>query len=198
MIIDALEKTIQIKIVYYGPALSGKTTSLLALFKHFGRQKNVKSIESTVQRTLFFDYGTISFQNEKWKLKLHIYSTTGQDFYVITRPITLQAIDGLIFVVDSQKEAWERNLVSWYELETYFKNRLIDLPKVLAFNKQDLQNKFSPASFLQKINYGKYQKIDTRLTVAINGEGILSSFEDALRLIFNDLYKSEMLSVFSN
>ncbi len=94
MIIDALEKTIQIKIVYYGPALSGKTTSLLALFNHFGKQKDVKSIESTVQRTLFFDYGTISFQNEKWKLKLHIYSTTGQDFYVVTRPITLQAIDG--------------------------------------------------------------------------------------------------------
>jgi len=197
MIIDALEKTIQIKVVYYGPALSGKTTSLLALFKHFGKQKDVTSIESTVQRTLFFDYGTISFQNEKWKLKLHIYSTTGQDFYVVTRPITLQAIDGLIFVADSQKEAWERNLISWYELETYFRKRLIDLPKVIAFNKQDLPNKFNPASFLQKIKFGKYLKIDTRLTVAINGEGILGCFEDALRLIFNDLYKSEMLSVFS-
>lgn len=183
--------------MYYGPALSGKTTSLLALFKHFGKQDDVTSIESSLQRTLFFDYGTISFQNEKWKLKLHIYSTTGQDFYIVTRPITLKAVDGLIFVADSQKSAYARNLISWNELNSYFKDRMIELPKVIAFNKQDLNEKFNPAEFLQDINYGKYQKIDTRLTVAVNGEGILNCFEDVLRLIFKDLYKSEMISVFS-
>jgi signal recognition particle receptor subunit beta len=195
MIIDALEKIITLKVVYYGPALSGKTTSLFALFKHFGKEKEVESIESTVKRTLFFDYGTISFQNESWKLKLHLYSTTGQDFYIVTRPITLTGVDGLIFVADSQKLNWERNKISWNELNSFFKERLLTLPILIAFNKQDLPNKFNPAAFLKEIQYFKYNNIDTRKTTAINGEGILESFEDILRLILRDLYKSELSAV---
>jgi len=103
MIINHCDKSISIKIVYFGPAFSGKTTSIKALFSEFGKGEALQSIESTVERTLFFDYGTVSFQNEDWKLKIHIYTTTGQDFYLITRPITLRAVDGVIFVVDSQE-----------------------------------------------------------------------------------------------
>ncbi len=194
MIIDSLDKIIQLKIVYFGPALSGKTTSLKSLFNHFGKKDKVKSIESTVNRTLFFDYGTISFQNEKWKLKLHIYSTTGQDFYIVTRPITLKAVDGIIFVADSQISAYERNLISWNELDTYFDNALKILPKIIAFNKQDLPDKFSHATFLETIDYNKYDNVDIGFTIALNGEGILSSFENILRLIFKDLYKSKLIS----
>ncbi len=197
MIIDALEKVITLKIVYYGPALSGKTTSLLSLFNHFGKKEEVKSIESTVNRTLFFDYGTISFQNQDWKLKLHLYSTTGQDFYIVTRPITLTGLDGLIFVADSQQSNWDRNIVSWNELTSYFKEQLATLPILVCFNKQDLPNKFNPAAFLKQIQYFKCKNIDTRKTTAINGEGILESFEDILRLILRELYKSELTAAFN-
>ena len=100
MIINALEKSVNIKVVYYGPALSGKTTSLKSLFNHFGKIHEVESIENSVNRTLFFDYGTLVFQNKEWELKIHVYSTTGQDFYIITRPVTLQSIDVIIFVAD--------------------------------------------------------------------------------------------------
>ena len=101
MIIDHCDKKISIKIVYFGPALSGKTTSIKALFSLFGKGEDIYSIESTVNRTLFFDYGTVTFQNKEWSLKIHIYTTTGQDFYFVTRPITLRAVDGIIFVIDS-------------------------------------------------------------------------------------------------
>ncbi len=194
MIINALDKTIQLKIVYFGPALSGKTTSLKALFKHFGKEDEVESIESTVGRTLFFDYANISFQNKLWVLKLHIYSTTGQDFYVVTRPITLRAIDGLIFVADSQTSAYERNLISWKELKSYFNEYLKELPKIIAFNKQDLPEKFNPSNFLKEINYDEYKNIDINHTIATNGEGILDSFENILRLIFKDLYQSSLIA----
>ncbi len=188
MIIDALEKQIQIKIVYYGPALSGKTTSLKSLFNHFGKKNEVLSIESSVGRTLFFDYGLISFQREHWNLRIHIYSTTGQDFYIVTRPMTLKAVDGIIFVADSQKNAFPRNVISWSELDTFFDNALIHLPKVISMNKQDLPQKFITAFFLKDINYNKYSNVKVRKTIALNGEGILDSFEDVLSLIFKDLY----------
>ncbi|MFX0043156.1 MAG: ATP/GTP-binding protein [Candidatus Hodarchaeota archaeon] len=197
MIIDHLDRTLALKVVYYGPALSGKTTSLKALFNHFGKEDKVFSIESTWKRTLFFDYGTILFQNELWKVKVHIYSTTGQDFYLVTRPITLRAVDGIIFVADSQKTVFERNLISWKELEKYFEDSLVYLPKIIAFNKQDLPDKFNPENFLNEIRYKKYKNLDTEYTIAINGEGILASFENILRLIFKDYSKKQLISAVS-
>jgi len=78
MIFDWENKVIQVKIVYYGPAMSGKTTSLKYLFSYFGKLKELDSIESTVGRTLFFDFGVLQFKGSQWGLKFLIYSATGQ------------------------------------------------------------------------------------------------------------------------
>ena len=193
MIINGLDKEVNIKIVYFGPALSGKTTSLKALFNHFGKKDEVFSIENTIGRTLFFDYGIILFQNSDWKLKIHTYSTTGQDFYLVTRPVTLSGIDGLIFVADSQKSVYERNIISWNELNTYYNEEFIHMPKIVAFNKQDLTEKFNTLMFLNEINYRSYENIDLKYTSALNGEGILDSFEEVLALVFKALYGSVLL-----
>lgn len=197
MIIDHCDKTISIKIVYFGPAFSGKTTSIKALFTQFGRGEKIHSIESTVSRTLFFDYGTVTFQNQEWKLKIHIYTTTGQDFYLITRPITLQAVDGVILVLDSQREVYDRNLASWNELISYFRESIEDIPIIIAFNKQDLQEKLNPEEFLREINFKEYKNIESRYTSALLGEGILSCFEDILGLTLRKYYKNKLVSVVS-
>jgi len=195
MIIDHLSQTIQLKICYFGPALSGKTTTMKSLFKHFGKEDRVLSIDSSIRRTLFFDYGTISFENKQWLLKLHLYSTTGQDFYIITRPITLQAIDGIIFVADSQNSTYYRNLTSWNELCNYFEEDFQNIPKILAFNKQDLEDKFNTSEFLENINSFKYGNLKTKKTVALTGEGVVESFEELLELILKKIYKSQMISL---
>ncbi len=194
MIIDHCDKTISIKIVYFGPAFSGKTTSIKALFSEFGKGEALHSIESTVRRTLFFDYGTVSFQNEEWKLKIHIYTTTGQDFYLITRPITLRAVDGIIFVIDSQEKVYERNLISWNELISYFKDCIDDIPIIIAFNKRDKPIKFEPKMFLKEIRSRVYKNIESRFTIAIHGEGILECFEDILRLVLKKYYNKRLVS----
>ncbi|MBY9005588.1 MAG: GTPase domain-containing protein [Candidatus Lokiarchaeota archaeon] len=192
MIINQLQKIINIKIVYFGPALSGKTTSLKSLFNHFGKKDQVKSIESSINRTLFFDYGVILFQNEQWQLKINIYSTTGQDFYIITRPTVLKGIDGIIFVADSNELSLKRNLISWNELGNYFNKKIFnEFPKIIAFNKQDLLNKFNVSEFLEDINYKIYDNIGLKYTIAINGEGILVTFEELLCMIFKKIYKYE-------
>ena len=195
MIIDHCDKTVSIKIVYFGPAFSGKTTSIKTLFSQFGKGEKLHSIESTVNRTLFFDYGTVTFQNQEWKLKIHIYTTTGQDFYCITRPITLRAVDGIIFVLDSQKEVYERNLMSWNELISYFDECIEDIPITIAFNKQDLPEKLIPSDFLREIKFQKYKNIESRYTSAIQGEGIMECFEDILASILKKYYNRKLISV---
>ncbi len=195
MIIDHLNQTIQIKICYFGPALSGKTTTMKSLFNHFGKNEEVLSVESSVGRTLFFDYGTITFKNQQWLLKIHLYSTTGQDFYIVTRPITLQAIDGIIFVADSEQKVYYRNLTSWNELCNYFGDHFIKMPKILAFNKQDLPDTFDTSEFLENINHFKYKSLKINKTIAIDGIGVVESFEDLIGLIFKKIYKSQLISL---
>ena len=190
MIIDHCDKTISVKIVYFGPAFSGKTASVKYLFSHFGKADLLESITSTVGRTFFFDYGTITFQNTEWKLKIHVYTTTGQDFYYITRPITLKAVDGIIFVVDSQESAYERNVISWKELSAYRDDAIKDVPIVIAFNKQDLPRKFKTDGFLREIGYDDHENMEKRGTIALNGEGILGCFEAVLRRVI-DKYGSK-------
>ncbi|MHA1986329.1 MAG: GTP-binding protein [Promethearchaeota archaeon] len=188
MIVDHSNKTLNLKVVYYGPALSGKTTAVLALFSHFGRKEAVESIENTVLRTLFFDYGTLSFQNSEWIIKVHVYATSGQDYYAITRPITMEAVDGIIVVLDSQKKVYDRNLASWNELLYLYGEKAIDkLPIIIAFNKQDVMGKLKVEPFLEEINAFYFDRLSIKFWIALNGEGVLGSFEELLKMIWAEI-----------
>jgi len=176
MIIDNLKKNIHLKIVYFGPALSGKTASLKKLFNLYGKIDDVLSIENSINTTLMFDYGVIKLQAQSWNLKFHIYTTTGENYNQVLRPTVLKAIDGLIFVVDPQNHAYKRNIDSCNELKSYFKELFNEIPIIIAFNKLDLPNKFNFLHFLKEIDYYKYENIEIQFTNALNGTGILSSF----------------------
>jgi len=189
MIFDFENKTLQVKIVYYGPAMSGKTTSVKYLFSFFKKEKSLKSIDSTVRRTLFFDFGVLQFSGTKWDLKFLVYSATGQDFYASTRPATLNGVDGIIFVVDSKSEFLEHNLRSWNELKTLFGIEIYNIPIVISLNKYDLQGikKLNESEFLSLIDYSKFKNLTLKKTVAINGKGILDSFSQLINFIFPQL-----------
>jgi GTPase SAR1 family protein len=164
--------------------MSGKTTSLKNLFKYFGKQDTLKSIESTTGRTLFFDFGVLNFQGSEWNIKFLIYSATGQDFYASTRPATIIGVDGIIFIVDSQKIYLKQNLRSWNELLVLFSNILYQLPVIICLNKWDLENKIEEVQFLNEINYHLFEKVDIVKTVATNGLGVIDSFKKMLNFIF--------------
>jgi len=189
MIFDYKNKTLQVKIVYYGPAMSGKTTSIKSLFSYFNKEDSVKSIDNSVGRTLFFDFGVLNFKGAEWGLKFLIYSATGQDFYASTRPATLNGVDGLIFVVDSQIEFLEHNLRSWNELKTLFGSEFYNIPIIISLNKCDLFTiqDLTQEGFLSNIDYNKFRHISFKKTVAIRGEGVLDSFSELIKFIFPQL-----------
>jgi len=188
MIVNVVEATIHTKIVYVGPAMSGKTTTLKVLSEYY-REKVVNdflSIENTSGRTLYFDYLLMFFKNRRYSLKTHIYSTTGQDFYAITRPDTIRNLDGIVFVADSSKEALLRNITSWKELEIYLGQNLITIPKVLVFNKQDLEVKFDKNLFISAIKIFKYCNLEIMDSIAIEKEGVVPAFRKILKLILEN------------
>jgi GTPase SAR1 family protein len=189
MIFNYDEKTILVKIVYYGPAMSGKTTSIKYLFSYFGKEDELKSIDSTVGRTLFFDFGVLQFKGSDWTLKFLLYSATGQDFYASTRPATLNGVDGIIFVVDSQIDYIEHNLRSWNELKSLFGDQIYDIPAVVSLNKYDLEtvNKLDINDFISYIEFDKFKYLSLKKTIAVNGDGVLESFKQLINYIFPQL-----------
>ncbi len=186
ILFDFEKKIIQIKLIFYGPAMSGKTTSIKSLFKHYNKIKTLKSIENSLGRTLVFDFGVLEFKGMEWSLKFLIYSATGQDFYASTRTATLKGADGIIFVIDSNFEYLDRNKFSWKELNHFFGEDIYKIPTIIALNKYDLANvrKIKESDFISYEELKKFYKVFIKETIAINGFGIVESF----KLIINSLF----------
>ena len=181
MIINYVNKTVTIKIVYYGPAMCGKTTSLKQLLSIHGVDR-IASIETTTGRTLFFDFGTLTMKGGEWTTKINLYSATGQDFYASTRPATLRGADGIIFVIDAQKKFLQDNLRSFNELRLFYQIKFP--PIVISMNKMDLPNIIGVCEVEQNFNLSAFQKIEIIQTIATNGKGIHESFKTMMGFIF--------------
>ena len=185
MIIDFGSKMIQSKIVFYGPAMSGKTTALKYLFKKFnGDLISIDTSHLEKPRTLFYDYGCIDLQFGVWKLKLNLWTATGQDFYCATRSTVLQGVDGIIFVADARREILNDNKRSWGELLDYFKDKLVKIiPIIVCLNKQDLENLTPEDLFKQYLNLG--DTIEIIKMIAITGENVYEAFTRIFQNIFS-------------
>ena len=182
MLFNYASKEIVIKIVYYGPALSGKTTNLEYIYKKTSPQLKGKliSLATESDRTLFFDLLPIDLGEVKgFNIKLQLYTVPGQVKYNATRKLVLKGVDGIVFVADSNKEAIEANVGSIDNLKINFKELGMDcsaIPMVIQFNKQDIPNIASDEEMNARLNNGNLPYIKSS---AINGTGVF----ETLRLI---------------
>lgn len=184
MIVNQTTKTIQLKIVYFGPAMSGKTTSLRKVMAKFGKEEELRSIETSTGRTLVFDFGSIIFTGKEWNLKILLLSTTGQDFYASTRPATIEMMDGFVFVADSQRKYIDDNIRSWKELFLYFGEKIYDLPAIICLNKQDLMDLIPEDIIVERFKLNLFKKCTILKTVATDGIGVINSIKKLLEYIF--------------
>src|SRR6185503_353183 len=155
-IINQASKELQVKIVYYGPALGGKTTNLVQVHDHVqttqGNKGKLVSLATSSDRTLFFDFLPIEAVAIKgFKTKFQLYTVPGQVIYNTTRQLVLRGVDGIVFVADSQYDKMEDNVKSFQNLEENLKTLDLDLdeiPYVLQYNKRDLPNA-APVEYME-------------------------------------------------
>ncbi|WP_456325775.1 GTP-binding protein [Desulfonauticus submarinus] len=148
-LINFKEKIIQVKIVYYGPGRSGKTTNLVYIFnklnQKLGKQLTSKliSIDTKGERTLYFDFFPLELGKiQGLDLKIQLYTTPGQVVYNSTRKLVLKGVDGIVFVADSLSTRREANIESLENLKENLKDYKLDLksvPIVFQWNKRDLE-----------------------------------------------------------
>ncbi|WP_196139451.1 ATP/GTP-binding protein [Aliikangiella sp. G2MR2-5] len=182
------KKVLTIKLVYYGPALSGKTTNVVSL--HDLLQPELKGdmqiLETKNDRTLFFDLLPLGIRSPDGTLiKLKIYTVPGQVVHNSTRKAVLSRCDGIIFVADSQITQSENNAESFNNLIQNAKLVGIDIdriPLIIQFNKRDL-NEITTKEELEK----RWENCPWPLTYAsaLNQEGVVES----LILLLHKVYE---------
>jgi len=177
------EGRIHIKIVFYGPSLSGKTTALRWLFANVRSitKSRIIEISDELGRTTFFDFVPISAND---RVVFDVFTVAGQRRHASSRISVLRDVDGLIFMADSQPEQMNENLASIQELRIALgTDRLATMPIIVALNKRDLPNALPIEYMVNMLDLEGYPVFPTTAT---EGKNLLRMFQKILKeaLIF--------------
>ncbi len=178
--IDYARKQVTLKIVYYGCALSGKTTNLRVVHKRVpaDRRADLVTVATETDRTLHFDLLPL-FANALpgYETRFQVYTVPGQVFYATTRKLVLRGLDGIVFVADSQWDRMRANVESMRDLEANLAERdtsLDDAACVLQYNKRDLPN-IAPVEYLEYLLNRRKRRLRAFAASALNGEGVMQT-----------------------
>ena len=187
-------REINCKIVYYGCGLSGKTTNLQYIYDRTTENTRGKliSLSSENERTLFFDFLPLDAGEVRgFKTRFHLYTIPGQSFYEVSRQFILKGVDGIVFVVDSQRERLEANLESYESLETNLETQGYDvekIPLVLQFNKRDMASAMPTIEISQTFNQRKGRlAVPEFEAIANKGIGVFETLKEISKLVLLDL-----------
>lgn len=192
------KKTINFKIVYYGPAKGGKTTNLEKIHEYINpMSRGDLTVLSTQQdRTLFFDFLPLESQIVTgFTSKFQLYTVPGQVIYNQTRKLVLQGVDGVVFVADSQWSKVEETAESFENLELNLSDQslsLDSLPFVLQFNKRDLAD-VAPAHYMDFLLNKRETRVPTMEAIACDGKGVFESLNLIARMTLAAFVKKHNL-----
>ena len=178
--IDYARKQVTLKIVYYGCALSGKTTNLRVVHERIpaDRRADLVTVATETDRTLHFDLLPLfSSAIPGYETRFQVYTVPGQVFYATTRKLVLRGLDGIVFVADSQWDRMKANVESMRDLESNLVERGVDLdqtPSVLQYNKRDLPN-IAPVGYLEHLLNRRNRRMRSFMASALNGPGVMQT-----------------------
>lgn len=186
------------KLVFYGPGLGGKTTTLQyihAATKAEHRGKMV-SLATPTDRTLYFDFLPIRVPRVRgMAVRLQLFTVPGQVYYAATRKLVLSGADGVVFVADSQHGRTETNqeaLDDLYANLAEHNRTLAEVPHTFHWNKRDLAE-LVPIEELER----RYNKLGAPSlgTVATKGEGVFEGLERITRLVLKSYENDPQVSI---
>ncbi len=186
MFINWRLRELHLKIVYYGPAVSGKTTNLQYIYDKTDPRirSEMVSLKTRGDRTLYFDFLRLELGKVAGlKPRFNLYTVPGQVYYSGTRKLVLQGVDGVVFVADSQTHRLEENVESMQEMRENLRELGYDpsaVPLVLQCNKRDLPD-IVPVSLLhQQLGLNGVPCFES---VAIQGIGVFDTLKAIINLV---------------
>lgn len=189
-------REITAKIVYYGPGLGGKTSSLQYIHNCLPAENRGKMISLATEedRTIYFDFLPLHLGKiQDFAVRVQLYTVPGQVRYNATRKLVLRGADGVVFVADSQTHKKLSDVESLQNMEENLREHgrdLRDLPLVFQYNKMDLPHLMTPAEMNQLLNKLTSPYFETCATTGI---GVLEALKGITKLVFNDLSRKALL-----
>jgi len=177
---------LNLKLVYYGPALSGKTTNLQYIHARTPAhlRGRLVSLKTQQERTLLFDFLQLEIGKiNNLKPKFKLYTVPGQVYYAASRRLILQGTDGVVFVVDSQAGRMAENQESWLTMEQHLMELGCDIatfPIIVQCNKRDLPHVLSVAQIRQYLGIKQRPIFEASAT---KGNGVF----DTLKAVMNSV-----------
>ncbi len=197
MQIDFAAREMTLKLVYYGPALSGKTTNLQSLH-HLSHEENrghMMTLDTRDDRTLFFDLLPLTFQSERsFAVRLKLFTVPGQVIHTSTRKLVLAGADGVAFIADSQIAETQNNATAFRDLKANLEAHGVELrsmPLVIQFNKRDLPDIRSDEELRAQARRGK-EPVFT--AIAKDHVGTLATFVGLLYITWRSLQRQHDLA----
>ncbi|MBX7099284.1 MAG: GTPase domain-containing protein [Myxococcaceae bacterium] len=187
MQLNHAQRELTVKIVYYGPGLSGKTTNLQMIHQRTlaDVRGRMLTVETHDDRTLFFDLLPVFFNTQSgFKVKVKLFTVPGQVIHNATRRVVLQGADAVAFIADSRRAAGQDNNSYWKNLLENMRENGLDpaqVPVVIQFNKRDLPDTKTDAELEESRQKGKEPVVGA---VAIRGEGVLETLYEVLKAAY--------------
>jgi signal recognition particle receptor subunit beta len=178
-------KNIAIKIVYYGPGLSGKTTNLRFIYSKMDPDSrgDLLCLETPLERTIFFDLLPIKAGLiHDFRVHFQLMTVPGQVFYEASRRSVLKGADGIVFVADSQIPLLDANLENFDGLRRNLVDFNVDLnfmPLVFQYNKRDLDSLIPVETFNSLLNPLNLPFIESS---AVNGKGVFETLKQIAKM----------------
>src|SRR5574340_205103 len=173
-------RELNVKIVYYGPAMSGKTTNLEQIHARMdpAHRSELLSLKTHEDRTLFFDFLQLDLGKVNGLTpKIQLYTVPGQTYYEASRRLVLRGTDGVVFVADSAPERLHANRSAWKDLYNHLASFHIPVhqtPFVLQCNKQDLPGAVAPEVLKQDLDAGEMAMVPA---AAVRGDGVFDTLK---------------------
>jgi hypothetical protein len=188
--VDFSARELTVKLVYYGPALSGKTTNLQAIHELVSEEAKgrLMTLETRDDRTLFFDLLPLTFSSETGlKVRIKLFTVPGQVIHNATRRLVLQGADGIAFIADSQRSETKANQAAFLNMQKNLRDNGLDpgkTPLVIQFNKRDLPEIRTDAEIEAVAERGREPVFKA---VALRGSGVLETLLGLLDLTWKQL-----------
>ena len=180
------KKEINFKIVYFGPAMSGKTTNLVQIHKALAAKNRgeLVSLDTAEERTLFFDFFPIELGSiNGYSIRLNMFTVPGQVYYEASRRLILDGADGVVFVADSQIRRLTENMESYNMMVENLKSYNKDpktFPIILQYNKRDYAEKIQIGSLERLLNLNGTPIIEA---IAIQNRGVMETVKVISKIV---------------
>lgn len=181
---------INIKLVYYGPGLGGKTTNVLYIYQKADANTRGRmiSLATETERTLYFDFLPLQIGEIRgFKTRFHLYTVPGQVFYDASRKLILKGVDGLVFVADSQIDRMDANLESYDNLKYNLEENgysLNNIPLIMQYNKRDLPRAVDVRELSRLLNPMRAPEFEA---VATTGAGVFETLKTGAKMVIMNL-----------